>query len=58
MKNYVSIDKRTKKQQKAYYAEARRTWGNVNPVTRVAKSSKEYNRKSHKAEDRRAIACY
>lgn len=53
MKQYVSIDKRSKKAQKEYYAKQRLTWGVLNPVTRSVPSGKTYNRKKDKQERRR-----
>ena len=38
MKQYVSIDKRSKKALKEYYAKQRLTWGVLNPVTRSVPS--------------------
>lgn len=48
MKNYVSLDKRSKKAQKEYHSKQRRTWGDLNPVTRSVPSGKAYNRKKEK----------
>ena len=48
MKKYVSLDKRSKKAQREYYSERRRTWGELNPVTRCVPSGKTYNRKKEK----------
>lgn len=48
MKKYVSLDKQSKKQQREYYSRRRRTWGEVNPVTRKVPSGKAYNRKKEK----------
>lgn len=48
MKQYVSLDKRSKKAQKEYYSKQRRTWGGLNPVTRTVPSGKVYNRKKDK----------
>ena len=48
MKQYVSLDKRSKKAQKEYHAKQRRTWGDLNPVTRSVPSGKVYNRKKEK----------
>lgn len=48
MKKYVSLDKRSKKAQKEYYSQLRRTWGELNPVTRTVPSGKVYNRKKDK----------
>ena len=44
MKKYVSLDKRSKKAKRKYYSERRRTWGELNPVTRSVPSEKIYNR--------------
>ena len=48
MKKYVSLDKRSKKAQREYHAKQRRTWGELNPVTRSVPSGKTYNRKKEK----------
>ncbi len=48
MKRYVSLDKRSKKAQREYYSERRRTWGEMNPVTRSVPSGKAYDRKKDK----------
>lgn len=48
MRQYVSLDKRSKKAQKEYHAKQRRTWGELNPVTRSVPSGKVYNRKKEK----------
>ena len=48
MSKYVSVDKRSKKQQKEYHSRQRRTWGELNPVTRSVPSGKAYNRKKEK----------
>ena len=53
MKKYVSLDKRSKKAQKAYYSERRVTWGELNPVTKSVPSGKSYNRKKDKQKMRR-----
>ncbi len=53
MKKYVSLDKRSKKAQKAYYSERRVTWGELNPVTKSVPSGKNYNRKKDKQKMRR-----
>jgi len=50
MKQYVPIEKRSKKEQKAYHASKRNTWGPLNPVTRRSENPKAYNRqKSRKS---------
>lgn len=48
MKNYVSVDKRTKKAQKEYYSKQRNTWGDLNPATRTVPNGKAYNRNKDK----------
>ena len=48
MNKYVSLDKRSKKAQRGYHAKQRRTWGELNPVTRSVPSGKIYNRKKEK----------
>ena len=53
MKQYVTLDKRSKKAKKEYYSKQRLTWGVLNPVTRSVPSGKTYNRKKDKQERRR-----
>ena len=48
MNKYVSLDKRSKKAQREYHAKQRRTWGELNPVTRSVPNGKAYNRKKEK----------
>ena len=45
MKKFVPIEKRSKKERKAYYARQRGSWNGVNPVTKIVPSKKIYNRK-------------
>lgn len=56
MKKYISLDKRSKKAQKKYYAGFRRTWDGLNPVIRTMPNGKAYNRKKDK-EKMRKIDC-
>ena len=53
MKKYVSLDKRSKKAKKEYYAGFRRTWDGVNPVTRTMPNGKACNRKKDKEKLRK-----
>ena len=53
MNRFVSIDKRSKKAQKAYYSKKRRTWGGLNPVTRTVPSAKIYDRNKEKQKRNR-----
>ena len=48
MSKFVSLGKRSKKQQKEYHSRQRRTWGDINPVTRSVPNGKAYNRKKEK----------
>ncbi len=47
---YVTLDKRTKKQQKEFYSSLRSSWGELNPVTRKVKNGKAYDRAKLKRE--------
>jgi hypothetical protein len=42
---YIPLEKRSKREQKAYFAARRGNWGDVNPVTRKPPNPKAYNRK-------------
>lgn len=42
---YIPLEKRSKKQQKEFHSMQRKSWGNVNPVTRIVPNKKAYNRK-------------
>ncbi|MCL2003646.1 MAG: hypothetical protein FWG72_06550 [Oscillospiraceae bacterium] len=42
---YIPLEKRSKREQKAYFAGRRGSWGGVNPVTRKPPNPKAYNRK-------------
>ena len=42
---YVPLEKRSKKEQKAHHMVNRKSWGELNPVTRKKESKKVYNRK-------------
>ena len=45
---YVPLEKRSKRQQKEYHAQQRKTWQGINPVTKKVESAKVYNRKKSK----------
>lgn len=53
MKQYVSVDKRSKKARKEYYSKMRRDWGGLNPATRTAPNGKAYDRNKDKQERRK-----
>ena len=46
---YVSIEKRSKREQKRFYAARRGDWNGVRPVTRSIPSGKVYDRAREKA---------
>lgn len=54
MKNYVPINKQSKKAQKAYYDAQRVTWDGLNPATRTIANGKGYDRNKMKREDRKS----
>jgi len=53
MDRYVPINKRSKREQKEFYAPQRSTWNGLNPVTRTVPNGKGYNRNKLKAEETR-----
>ena len=53
MKKNIPLDKQSKKAQKEYHSRRRRTWGELNPVTKSVPSGKKYNRKKEKQAMRR-----
>lgn len=55
MKNYVPLEKRSKKAQKEYYSSLRRTWGFTDPVTKSVRSRKKYRRTDEKRRTAREI---
>lgn len=54
MKNFIPVDKMTKKQKKAYYAQMRGSWEGMNPATRTFPNGRGYDRKKLKQEDKRS----
>lgn len=50
MKKMIPLEKRSKKEQKAWYARQRGDWNGVNPVTRVVPNKKHYDRKKQRRE--------
>ncbi len=42
---YIPLEKRSKREQKKYFAARRGSWGDINPVTKMSKNPKAYNRK-------------
>lgn len=50
----ILLAKQSKKKQKQYHAQKRRTWDGISPVTRVAPDKKKYDRNREKQAARRA----
>ncbi len=48
MQTFIPLEKRSKKAQKAYHRMQRGTWHGFDPVTRVVRSGKAYNRNAEK----------
>ena len=48
MKKFISFDKLSKKKQREENKKRRRSWGNLNPVTRKPPNSKAYDRRKVK----------
>lgn len=46
----VPLEKRSKKERKAYYAKQRGSWNGVNPVTKVIPNKKHPTRTGKQAE--------
>lgn len=44
-KNFVPVEKMSKKAQREYFKKKRNTWGTINPVTKKSTDPKVYNRK-------------
>ena len=42
---YIPLEKRSKREQKAYFAARRSGWGELSPVTRKTPNPKAYTRK-------------
>ena len=52
MTQFIPFDKLSKKEKRRRNNEKRKTWGTLNPVTRVPNDSKIYNRNKRKQEDK------
>jgi hypothetical protein len=50
MEKYVPLEKRSKKEQRAWHARQRGNWNGVKPVTRIVPSKKVYSRKKKRQE--------
>lgn len=53
MRKVISLNKQSKKAQKAFHAQQRGSWNGLNPITRVVPNGKAYSRAKAKAEARK-----
>lgn len=53
MDRFIPLNKQTKKRQKVYHSAQRGTWGAVQPVTRIVRSRKAYDRSKTRRDCRR-----
>lgn len=51
---YIPMEKRSKREQRAFHAAQRGSWNGINPVSRVAPNLKRYNRNRIKQAERRS----
>ena len=47
MERFIAYEKLSKKEKKKVDSRKRKTWGNLNPVTRKSTNQKIYNRKKN-----------
>ena len=52
MKQFVPLDKQSKKARKEYHAKQRGSWNGISPVTRTVPSGKVYERNRIKRANR------
>lgn len=50
MKKMIPLQKRNKREQKAYHAMQRGSWYGLSPVTRIVPNRKRYDRKRTKID--------
>ena len=55
MNNFVPLGKQSKRQQREFYRQRRKDWGELSPVTRVVKDKNAYRRTKIKEAERRAL---
>ena len=48
MKQFIPLEKQSKKAQKTHHARQRGSWNGVSPVTQVIPNGKAYNRNKEK----------
>ncbi len=52
MRDYIPLEKMSKKAQREYHKKQRKDWGGISPVTRCSAKPKAYNRAKEKRENR------
>ena len=55
MSKTIPLDKRSKRDRRAYYSDKRNDWNGVIPVTRVIPGKKGYDRNRQRSADRRSL---
>lgn len=55
MNKTIPLDKRSKRDRRAYYSDRRSDWNGVIPVTRVIPGKKGYDRNRQRSADRRSL---
>ena len=55
MNKTIPLDKRSKRDRRAYYSDRRSDWNGVIPVTRVIPGKKGYDRNRQCSADRRSL---
>ena len=55
MNKTIPLDKRSKRERRAYYSDRRNDWNDVVPVTRVIPGKKSYDRNRQRSADRRSL---
>ena len=60
MEKFIPYEKLSKKKQRELNARKRKTWGNVNPVTRRTENPKAYNRQKTRkwSDDSNPVSFY
>lgn len=53
MKQIIPLSKQSKKAQRAFHASQRGSWNGLNPVTRVGRNARAYDRNRAKCEARK-----
>lgn len=51
----IPLDKRSKRDRRAYYSDKRNDWNGVIPVTRVIPGKNGYDRNRQRSADRRSL---